>query len=334
MTSQPEQAQKSTIVRSSPRLRALRVAFAACEAAAPWLGGRWAARLWCTLPSTGSTRRDERPELPSEVRRVAMPTGPRLVTESWGPADAAPVYLVHGWGGWRGQLGAFVRPLVATGHRVVAFDAPSHGESEAGALGPGRSTALELTDALTAVVEEHGAPAGIVAHSLGGVTTALALADGLATPRLVLVAPAVDPFTRIDDFAGALGFGRRVRRSLMRQLERQVRRPMTDFVIANLMERFDCPPLLVVHDVDDKEAPFADGELLAKTWPGAWFVATEGLGHRRILRDAEVVATVARFLTPPAGTAPGRAAGSADAAPGHLCAPSSGRPGRRGRYAP
>lgn len=299
MTIDVERAQKSTIVRPPiPRLRALRVAFAASERAAPWLGGRWAARLWCTLPSAGGNRGDDRPELPSVRHRVTTPAGPRLVAESWGPPDAAPVYLVHGWGGWRGQLGAFVRPLVAAGHRVVAFDAPSHGESDAGALGPGRGTAMELTDALTAVVAEHGAPAGIVAHSLGGVTTALALADGLSTPKLVLVAPAVDPFTRMDDFAAALGFGPRVRRSLVRHLERQVRRPMSDFVIANLMERIDCPPLLVVHDVADKEAPFADGELLAKTWPDAWFVATEGLGHRRILRDAEVVATVARFLAP------------------------------------
>lgn len=300
MSVELERPQKSTIVRTaSPsfRLRVLRVPFTAFERVAPWLGGRWAARLWCTLPPAGGHRRDDRPELPSVRSRMTTPAGPRLAVESWGPADAAPVYLVHGWGGWRGQLGSFVRPLVATGHRVVAFDAPSHGESGAGALGPGRGTAAELTDALTAVVAEHGSPAGIVAHSLGAVTTALALADGLRTPRLVLVAPAVDPFTRMDDFAAALGFGPRVRRSLTQHLERLVHRPMDDFVIANLMARIDRPPLLVVHDLNDKEAPFADGERLAKTWPGACFVATEGLGHRRILRDPEVVATVARFLT-------------------------------------
>lgn len=298
MTGVTVRPQKSTIVRPNNfRLGAIRAAFAACERVAPWLGGRWAMRLWCTLPVTGSNRRDERPELPSEMDSVSTPAGPPIATESWGPADAAPVYLVHGWGGWRGQLGAFVRPLVDAGHRVIGFDAPSHGESGAGALGPGRATALELTEALTAVVAAHGAPAGIVAHSLGGVTTTLALADGLETPKLALVAPAVDPFTRLHDFAAALGFGPRVLRSLTRRLERLVRRPMSDFVIANLIERTDCPPLLVVHDVDDKEAPFSDGELLAKTWPGAYFVATEGLGHRRILRDPEVVASVTRFLT-------------------------------------
>lgn len=226
-----------------------------------------------------------------------MPSGRYLAAESWGPADAAPVYLVHGWGGWRGQLGAFVRPLVEAGHRVVAFDAPSHGESDAGALGTGRSTATEFADALTATVAAYGPPAAIVAHSLGGVSTMLALADGLRAPRLVLIAPAVDPFAQLDSFAAMLGFGPRVRDALVERLTRLARRPMDDFVIANLLVRIDCPPVLVAHDRGDRETPFAQGELLASTWPGsARFLATDGLGHNRILRDPAVITAITRFL--------------------------------------
>jgi hypothetical protein len=32
-------------------------------------------------------------------------------------------------------------------------------------------------------------------------------------------------------------------------------------------------------------------------WPGARLVSTEGLGHRRILRDAEVIAAAVAFVT-------------------------------------
>src|SRR5690606_41872097 len=135
-------------------------------------------------------------------------------------ADAGPVYLVHGWGGWRGQLGAFVEPLVAAGHRVVAFDAPAHGDSGPGDLGPRRSTAADFADALTAVVGAHGAPAGVVAHSLGALTAVLAVADGLSVRRLVLIGAAVDPFARMGEFAAALGFGPRVEAALLARLER------------------------------------------------------------------------------------------------------------------
>lgn len=298
MTIAPERIQKSTIVRAGNiQLRMLRAGFGALERLAPPLGGWWAARLWCTPPRSASAGRDDRPDLPGEVRQLITRQGWRLVVESWGPAATAPVYLVHGWGGWRGQLGAFVRPLLAAGHRVVAFDAPSHGESGPGALGRRRSTAAEPADALAAVVEAHGEPAGVVAHSLGGVATVLAMADGLDTPRLALVAPATEPFTRMAGFAATAGFGPRVERAMMARLERHVDRPVGDFAVANLLPRMSAaPPCLVVHDADDKETAFEEGRGLAMSWPGAQFLATNGLGHRRILRAPEVVAAVTRFF--------------------------------------
>lgn len=119
------------------RLAGTRAAFGMLDRVAPDVGARWAARLWCTMPTTGGRRRDERPSV-GEIDQVPRPDGGTLVTEAWGSGD--PVYLLHGWGGWRGQLGAFVDPLVAAGRRVVALDTPSHGESEPGAFGPRRST--------------------------------------------------------------------------------------------------------------------------------------------------------------------------------------------------
>ena len=55
-------------------------------------------------------------------------------------------------------------------------------------------------------------------------------------------------------------------------------------------------PLLVVHDVADEVVPFERGRAMADAWPGARLIRTDGLGHKRILRDAEVIAQVARFV--------------------------------------
>jgi pimeloyl-ACP methyl ester carboxylesterase len=57
-------------------------------------------------------------------------------------------------------------------------------------------------------------------------------------------------------------------------------------------------PLLVVHDEQDREVPISHGESFAAGWPGARFLRTKGLGHQRILRDADVVATAAGHLLP------------------------------------
>jgi hypothetical protein len=56
------------------------------------------------------------------------------------------------------------------------------------------------------------------------------------------------------------------------------------------------PPLLVVHDREDREVPWQDGAGIAAGWPGARLLTTSGLGHRRILRAPAVVAAVAGFL--------------------------------------
>jgi pimeloyl-ACP methyl ester carboxylesterase len=286
--------QKSTTVRAtSAQLTVLRTAFRTLDRVAPQVGGRWAARLWFTLPRPNGRSRDDRPELPSTLATIHLADGRRVAAEVWG--DGLPVYLVHGWGGWRGQLGAFVEPLVRRGHSVVAFDALSHGESSAGRHGRRRTTGPEMIEALEAAVDHFGRPAGIVAHSLGSAMAAVAIGHGLPAPdRLALVAPTVGPLPHISAMANLLGFSGRTQRAMLDRLEAVINRPMTDFDTLSLPRPM--PPTLIVHDRHDKEVPLAEGAALASAWQNTEMVTTEGLGHRRILRDPKVVERVASFL--------------------------------------
>ena len=62
-------------------------------------------------------------------------------------------------------------------------------------------------------------------------------------------------------------------------------------------------PTLVVHDRGDRQTPYADAVRLVASLPDARLVTTDGLGHRRILKDAAVVRQVAdlpRTATTPA----------------------------------
>lgn len=273
------------------RLTGTRAAFAVLDPLAPDVAARWALRLWCTLPANRGRRRDERPSA-GERSTTVLPDGRRVAVETWG--DGEPVYLVHGWGGWRGQLGAFVDPLVAAGRRVVAHDAPSHGDSAPGRLGPHRSTAVELVEALTAVAAEHGAPHGVVAHSLGCTVAAMAAEDGLPVGRLALVAPSAAVLTMTDAMARRLGYTARTKQRFDRRLEALAGRPLRDFDLGHMRGTV---PTLVVHDRRDKEVPYEDGVHVAQTWAAAELLTTDGLGHQRILRDADVVAQVTRFVT-------------------------------------
>ncbi|WP_448073308.1 alpha/beta fold hydrolase [Georgenia yuyongxinii] len=287
----PSPPGRPTSAAQAARLRAVRTAFRALDTVAPDVAARWALRIWCTLPTNRGRRRDERP-WDGARSTVALPDGRVLTVETWGAGD--PVYLAHGWGGWRGQLGAFVAPLVDAGRRVVGFDAPSHGDSAPGRLGPHRSTAVEVAEALVAVAAVHGEPSAVVAHSLGCTTTALAAADGLPVDRIALIAPSRDLMAMTDNLARTLGYTARTKTRFDRRLEALAGRPLADFDLSALPQPH---PTLVVHDRLDKEVPYAEGAHVADAWPDARLHTTEGLGHQRILRDRDVVAAVTRFVT-------------------------------------
>jgi len=55
-------------------------------------------------------------------------------------------------------------------------------------------------------------------------------------------------------------------------------------------------PLFVIHDRGDAEIPWQHGMAITRAWRGADLLMTEGLGHRRILRDPDVVAATVAFM--------------------------------------
>ena len=288
------------------RLAALRGSFAVQDLLMPAKASERALALWCTVPGTAGRRKDFRPSRGS-VSALRTSTGLDVVTETWG--EGPVVYLVHGWGGWRGQLGAFVSPLVDAGYQVVGFDAPGHGEAAPGALGAGKGHVMEMLAAFEAVVSAHGAAAGIVAHSLGCTVAALVARDTGCADRLVLIGPPADFVERTHEFAGLLGFSERTRGRLQRSMEDECGRPLADFDLAPLAASGQLPAPLIVHDQLDKETPYRVGADLAATWPQAELLTTLGLGHQRILMDADVVtAAVRHFATgtvrPPDAIAP------------------------------
>jgi hypothetical protein len=69
--------------------------------------------------------------------------------------------------------------------------------------------------------------------------------------------------------------------------------------------------VLVVHDEDDEETPWQGGVEVARAWPRGELLSTRGLGHRRLLRDAKVVAAVSAFV----GRAAASGSGAGPAAP-------------------
>jgi pimeloyl-ACP methyl ester carboxylesterase len=220
------------------------------------------------------------------ARRIAVEFGEHTLA-AWRWGEGPTVLLVHGWGGRGTQLHAMLEPLLAAGWSVVTFDAPAHGGST------GRTTTLPaMAAAIARVAAEVGPIEAVVAHSLGGAATALAIAQGLAIPRAVLVAPPADPRPYFDRVARLLGADALHARAY---LEDRVGRTLADFAAESIGARVSSE-ILVIHDRGDRDVPFAEGERVAAAIPNATLVATEGLGHRRILHEAGVIDRVRAFV--------------------------------------
>jgi pimeloyl-ACP methyl ester carboxylesterase len=85
---------------------------------------------------------------------------------------------------------------------------------------------------------------------------------------------------------------------MIQRLEALVDRPISDFDLLALADRNHLPPTLVVHDRDDNEVAHDEADRLVASWPQADLVSTTGLGHHRILREADVVGLLALFVAP------------------------------------
>jgi len=268
--------------------RILRTLFRGLGAVFPGLMGGWAYRLWFR------TRRYSGSVAEQAVAGIAGHTtltveGTPVAVYRWG---AGPVIVfVHGWSGRATQVAAFVGPLTAAGYCVIAFDAPGHGET------PGsRTNILEFAAALQAIDANYGPLHGVITHSFGGMALAYALHKGLVAGRVVCIsAPARLEFL-VERFARMLNLPDPVLSDLRTRLEKRFDASVWELMSTDSNARTLTMPALIVHDRDDREVPWRQGKMIADAWRGAQWLATRGLGHRRILRDAATVKAVVDFF--------------------------------------
>ncbi len=263
----------------------MRTAFRAVGAVAPGVAARWAETLFCTPP-----RRPGGDEsfLASGARFTLESQGQRLAAWEWGRGPT--VVLAHGWGGRAGRFGALGTALLEAGFRVVAYDAPAHGEST------GRFASLpEFARALGDVAARVGPIHGLVGHSLGGAAAIMAMRHGVGAHRAVLLAPPADVRIFSDLFARTLAIGPAVQETMHRNLERRLRIVWDDLHIPSLVRELPAAAL-VIHDRDDTDVPFAHGEEIVGAWTGSRLETVSGLGHRALLRDPSVISRTVAFL--------------------------------------
>jgi pimeloyl-ACP methyl ester carboxylesterase len=287
---------------SEASLAVIRAGFRLGEWVAPHVAGRAGQGIWFRVPPAPPIGRRDR-GLPQGTPVEVAVEGRRLNVVSWG--EGPVVLLVHGWSGWWQQMGVYVEPLVAAGFRVVAWDAPSHGESAPGRYGRHYSSIADLVDGVGAVAADVGEVEGIVAHSAGAMAVGVAIASGWVAPRrVVLVSPSVTGTDHIGYLSGRLCWGRRTARLAQAYADKRHGIRMADYNVPQLIAEssVDLPEAILIYDEGDREVPTDSAARVAACWPAAEIVSTTGYDHFRVLWASETVVRAVDFLSgKPAG---------------------------------
>lgn len=282
-------SKNSTIVLNNFRVTAFRVGLRIASVFAPRAMIERAAR-WFATPS--AVARERAGSVETDARRHTLSIdGEQIAVYEWGDPRTQPyVLLAHGWSSFALRFLPWIGPLRAAGFAVVAFDQVGHGRSSGQ-----RSTLPQFAHHLGEVAAHYGPAAAVIGHSMGGAATAIAMTEGLRAERAVLLAPAADLAAALRRFTRGIGLPRRLFVRLRERLEAQAQVRFDTLLMHPRVRRLS-QPVLIVHDLADREVPWEEGERYARYWPGARLLSTDGLGHHRIAADADVIATALRFL--------------------------------------
>lgn len=203
--------------------------------------------------------------------------------------DGPNVLLVHGWEGGPSDFRMIGDELVAAGFTIWSPDLPGHGNS-----GGERLSIPLAVRVLRAVAHETGPFALALGHSIGGACLVHALAEDLVAERVVLLATPTHYGNFVRTASAQAGLKGIAVEALLEHLH-QLIGEHPDWIdmrreAASMRQR-----ALFVHSADDRMVSFSAAREVASRWPGAQWMAVDGLGHKRLLRDPEVVARVLAF---------------------------------------
>jgi pimeloyl-ACP methyl ester carboxylesterase len=212
-----------------------------------------------------------------KLARWTLGAGPRVV-------------LVHGWNGRGAQLLGFAAPLVDAGFSVTLFDLPGHGNSTGNT-----ASVVHAGHALRALAQDIGEVHAVIAHSMGSAAALWAFSRGITVKRSVHLAGPSSLTPVVRGMAAAHGLGPGDAAAFAGWVEGLIGMPLACVDLERLRPGLR-HPALILHDAEDRTVPIAASQALHAAWPGSRFERLAGLGHRRLLQDADVIARSVAFV--------------------------------------
>ena len=248
-------------------------------------------QLFCTPQS-----RDKKkfPPVFEKAEKLQFPLeGNNVRGYRWNHPSEKKALILHGFESSVTNFDSYIKPLIKKGYEVLIFDAPAHGRSS------GKMITVITYKKMVQYIWNHFGPIhAFITHSFGGLALSLALEEIShdATTKVVLIAPASETKTAIDNFFKLLRLDEGVRKEFEQLIRNMGEKPSGWYSIARAAEHIKAQ-VLFLQDKDDDITPLSDVKpIINKNYPNFHFVISEGLGHGRIYRDTQSLKRVIDFL--------------------------------------
>jgi pimeloyl-ACP methyl ester carboxylesterase len=269
-------------------VRLLRFSFARLGPVFPHFFSRRAYQLWLT-PQRFNPPEPEQHALHTADSDTLVINNIPVRYYRWG--NGPLVLFVHGWSGRGSQATHFVDALLQAGFGVLSFDAPAHGAT------PGKQTnMLVISDVILALHRHFGDFHSAITHSFGGMILPYAIQQGVRVGRIASICPPAGLEAILRNFQRMLSVPDLVIDLMISSLHKDFGADLAENISTIRNVSTLTTPAIVIHDEDDEDIPWQSGKQVADAWPGARFILTHKLGHRRILRASETVQTVVDFI--------------------------------------
>ena len=202
------------------------------------------------------------------------------------------VLLAHGWSGRGTQLYEIADKLLENGMMVISFDAPAHGQSK------GKKTDFPDNLRVIKYLAEHYGPFKFaIGHSYGGITLLNAQAEEPLFEKIVTIGIESSMHKIIDEFVKKIGLQNKVSGKVKALIKKKHNRDVESVAGKEAAKKIAIP-VLVLHDTQDKDVDVSSAFKLRQNLEGGLLVITNGLGHRKILRDQKVINRILEFIKP------------------------------------
>lgn len=211
----------------------------------------------------------------------------------WNHPSSKKLLILHGFESSVTQFDHFIEPLVDKGYEVLAFDAPAHGRSTGRMI-----DVFVYKNMIDRINRLYGPVTNFIAHSFGGLALSLYLEDHPHDSdfKVVLIAPATETKTAIDNYFNLLKLRPKVRKEFENQMIATGGKHPTWYSISRAAKQIKAE-VLFLQDEEDLLTPLKDVEpIIQQHYPNFHFVISKGFGHRWIYKDQQSVNAIMNFL--------------------------------------